>query len=145
MKISISLTVALQILSILKKDPLTPHSSEFIGRTLSAHPKIIHHILLCLRDTGIIRNKGIENEWYLIKDLHLITLLDVYRSVCTVEEKFNTIHENLMFNCPIGANIQFILEVILIQAQDEMEQILENVTMEQLITLLNNENSNFLL
>ncbi|PED40340.1 Rrf2 family transcriptional regulator [Bacillus cereus] len=143
MKISISLTVALQILSILKKDSLTPHSSEFIGKTLSAHPKIIHHILLCLRDTEIIHNKGIENEWYLIKDLHLITLLDVYRSVCTVEEKFNTIHENLKFNCPIGANIQFILEVILIQAQDEMEQILENVTMEQLITLLNNENSNF--
>lgn len=47
-------------------------------------------------------------------------------------------HENLKFNCPIGVNIQFVLEIILIQAQDEMEKIMGNVTMDQLITLLNN-------
>ncbi|EEL61434.1 Rrf2 family transcriptional regulator (plasmid) [Bacillus cereus] len=140
MKINISLTVASQILSILKKNPLTPFDSEFIGRTLSIHPKIIRGILLCLRDTGIIHNNHKGEGWYLIKDVHHITLLDVYRSVCRVEGEICSIHENLKFNCPIGANIQFVLEIILIQAQDEMEQILENVTMGQLIRLLNNEN-----
>ncbi|PFA67232.1 Rrf2 family transcriptional regulator [Bacillus cereus] len=143
MKNSIGLTVALQILSILKKEPSTPHSTKFIEKTLSTHPKVLRDILLCLRDTGIIHSKKIEDEWYLIKDLHLITLLDVYHSVCTVEEKLYDIHENLKFNCPIGANIQFSLEIILIQAQDVMEQILENITMEQLIIFLNNENGNF--
>ncbi|WP_095022380.1 Rrf2 family transcriptional regulator [Bacillus thuringiensis] len=143
MKNSIGLTVALQILSILKKDISTPHSTKFIEKTLSAHPKVLRDILLCLRDTGIIHNKQIEDEWYLIKDLNLITLLDVYHSVCTIEEKLYDIHENLKFNCPIGANIQFSLEIILIQAQDKMEQILENITMEQLIIFLNNKNGNF--
>ncbi|MDA2385773.1 Rrf2 family transcriptional regulator [Bacillus cereus] len=143
MKISTRLTVALQILSILKKDPLTPYSLEFISGTLSVHPKFIHDILLCLRDTGIIHDEYKEEGWYLIKDVHLITLLDVYRSVCSVEEKFYAIHENLKFNCPIGANIQFILEIILIRTQDEMEQILKNITIGQLITVLNNENNTF--
>ncbi|QEL82279.1 Rrf2 family transcriptional regulator (plasmid) [Bacillus sp. JAS24-2] len=143
MKISISLTVALQILSILKKNPLTSYDSEFIGRNLSIHPKIIRGILLCLRDTGIIHNNHKVEGWYLIKDVNRITLLDVYRSVCKVEGEICSPHENLKFNCPIGANIQFILEIILIQAQDEMEQILENVTIGKLISTPNNENENF--
>ncbi|OUA65521.1 Rrf2 family transcriptional regulator [Bacillus thuringiensis] len=143
MKISISLTVALQILSILKKNPLTSYDSEFIGRNLSIHPKIIRGILLCLRDTGIIHNNHKGEGWYLIKDVNRITLLDVYRSVCKVEGEIYSLHENLKFNCPIGANIQFILEIILIQAQGEMEQILENVTIGKLISTLNNENENF--
>lgn len=143
MKISISLTVALQILSILKKNPLTPYDSEFIGRTLSSHPKIIRSILLCLRDTGMIHNNHKGDEWYLIKDVNRITLLDIYRSVCKIEGEICSLHENLKFNCPIGANIQFVLEIILIQAQEEMEQILENVTIGKLISTLNNENENF--
>ncbi|WIK98726.1 Rrf2 family transcriptional regulator (plasmid) [Bacillus bombysepticus] len=140
MKISISLTVALQILSILKKNPSRSYCLEFIAKTLSVHPKVIHSILLCLRDTGIVHGKQKGEGWYLIKDVHLITLLDVYRSVCIVEEKIFSIHKNLNLNCPIGANIQFVLEIILIQAQDEGEKILKNVTMGQLIALLNNEN-----
>lgn len=143
MKINISLTVALQILSILKKNPSTPYCLEFIAKTLSVQPKIIHRILICLRDTGIVGGKHEGEGWYLIKDVHLITLLDVYRSVYTVEEKIDSIHENLKFNCPIGANIQFVLEIILIQVKDEMEQILENITIEQLLTVLNNENDTF--
>ncbi|EMK2598215.1 Rrf2 family transcriptional regulator [Bacillus cereus] len=143
MKISISLTVALQVLSILKKETSTPHSTEFLEKTLSVHPKIIHDILLCLRDTGFIQNKHRDDGWYLIKDKHLITLLDVYRAVCTLEGKLYSMYENLKFNCPIGANIQFALEMILIQAQEEMENLLESITMEQLITLLNNGNGNF--
>ncbi|EML6324676.1 Rrf2 family transcriptional regulator [Bacillus cereus] len=138
MKISIILTVALQILSILKKNPSRSYCLEFIAKTLSVHPKVIHSILLCLRDTGIVHGKQKGEGWYLIKDVHLITLLDVYRSVCIVEEKIFSIHKNL--NCPIGANIQFVLEIILIQAQDQGEKILKNVTMGQLIALLNNEN-----
>ncbi|MEK5131993.1 MULTISPECIES: Rrf2 family transcriptional regulator [Bacillus] len=109
-----------------------------MARTLSVHPKIIYSILLCLRDTGIIDSKYKEEEWYLLTDIHLITLLDVYRSVSIIEEKMFSNHENLKFNCPIGVNIQFVLEIILIQAQDEMEKIMGNVTMDQLITLLNN-------
>lgn len=142
MKISISLTVALQILSILKKNPLTPYDSEFIGRTLRIHPKIIRSILLCLRDTGMIYNNHTGDEWYLIKDVNRITLLDIYRSVCKVEGEICSLHENLKFNCPIGANIQFVLEIILIQAQNEMEQILGNVTIGKLFTTLNNEKEN---
>ncbi|MBJ8204367.1 MULTISPECIES: Rrf2 family transcriptional regulator [Bacillus cereus group] len=143
MKISIILTVALQILSILKKNSLTPYDSEFIGRTLSIHPKIIRGILLCLKDTGMIHNNHKDDEWYLIKDVNHITLLDVYRSVCKVEGEICSLHENLKFNCPIGANIQFALEIILIQAQDEIKKILGNVTIGKLITTLNNENQKF--
>lgn len=54
----------------------------------------------------------------LLKDLHEITLLDVYHAVNVVEEdKLFHIHEQPNPDCPIGANIQAVLEIILIQAQ----------------------------
>ena len=73
----------------------------------------------------------------LLKDLHEITLLDVYHAVNVVEEdKLFHIHEKPNPDCPIGANIQAVLEVILIQAQSALEEVLRNITMGQLFESL---------
>jgi hypothetical protein len=36
--------------------------------------------------------------------------------------------------CPVGANIQSVLELILKRSQDAMEQVLADVTMKELVT-----------
>ena len=45
-------------------------------------------------------------------------------------------HENPNPNCPVGANIQDVLELILVQAQDAMEAVLKEITMEKLVKVL---------
>nr|WP_238602045.1 Rrf2 family transcriptional regulator [Lysinibacillus parviboronicapiens] len=67
-------------------------------------------------------------EAHLRKALQLITLLEVYRAVEVVEkENLFHCHEQPNPNCPIGAHIQTVLELILVQAQEAMEQVLAKV------------------
>ena len=49
---------------------------------------------------------------HLQKSLHDITLLDVYHAVEVVDEgELFQMHENPNPNCPVGANIQGVLEL----------------------------------
>ena len=44
-------------------------------------------------------------------------------------------HEDTNVNyCVVGANIQSVLEIILLRAQDAMEGVLANVTMDDIVT-----------
>ena len=71
------------------------------------------------------------------KSLNDITLLDVYRAVEVVEEgELFQIHEKPNPNCPVGANIEAVLELILLRAQEAMESVLREITMEELVTVL---------
>ncbi len=61
-------------------------------------------------------------------------MLEIYKAVEVVEDgELFQIHENPNPKCPIGANIQFVLEIILLKAQDAMEDVLRNVTMKDII------------
>ncbi len=66
----------------------------------------------------------------------------MYHAVNVVEEdKLFHIHEKPNPDCPIGANIQAVLEVILIQAQSALEEVLRNITMGQLFESLQEKNA----
>ena len=57
-----------------------------------------------------------------LKPLTDITLLDVYRAVEVVEEgELFQMHEDTNINCVVGANIQSVLEIVLLRAQDAMD------------------------
>lgn len=61
-----------------------------------------------------------------------ITLLDVYRAVEAVEEgELFGMHEHPNPQCPVGANIEAVLQIITAQAQSAMERVLEEITLEQ--------------
>lgn len=69
----------------------------------------------------------------LTKSLNKITLLDVYRAVDVVEEgELFQFHENPNPNCPVGSSIQPVLELVLLRAQNAMEKVLEEITMEEI-------------
>jgi DNA-binding IscR family transcriptional regulator len=74
---------------------------------------------------------------FLRKEPDQITLLDVYRAVEVVEEDelFN-FHDNVNPDCPVGANIESVFRLVLLQAQSAMEQVLAQVTLKQLVTEL---------
>ncbi len=136
-KISSRFTIAVHILSIIKQNPSTICTSEFMAESVNTNPVVIRKILSYLKKAGIVQVRRGTGGASLVKDLGAITLLEVFRSVEVVEEdKLFHLHENPNPDCPIGANIQAVLELILVQAQEAMEQVLANITMEQVITSL---------
>ncbi|MFF2795450.1 MULTISPECIES: Rrf2 family transcriptional regulator [Lysinibacillus] len=137
MKISSRFTIAVHILSIIKQNPSTICTSEFMAESVNTNPVVIRKILSYLKKAGIVQVRRGTGGASLVKNLDAITLLEVFRSVEVVEEdKLFHLHENPNPDCPIGANIQAVLELILVQAQEAMEQVLANITMEQVITSL---------
>lgn len=136
-KISSRFTIAVHILSIIKQNPSTICTSEFMAESVNTNPVVIRKILSYLKKAGIVQVRRGTGGASLVKNLDAITLLEVFRSVEVVEEdKLFHLHENPNPDCPIGANIQAVLELILVQAQEAMEQVLANITMEQVITSL---------
>ncbi|MBG9456147.1 Rrf2 family transcriptional regulator [Lysinibacillus sphaericus] len=137
MKISSRFTIAVHILSIIKQNPSTICTSEFMAESVNTNPVVIRKILSYLKKASIVQVRRGTGGASLVKDLDAITLLEVFRSVEVVEEnQLFHLHENPNPDCPIGANIQAVLEIILVQAQEAMEQVLANITMEQVITSL---------
>ncbi|PEA52853.1 transcriptional regulator [Bacillus pseudomycoides] len=140
MKISSRFTIAVHILSLLKNNPPSICTSEYMGESVNANPVIIRKVLSQLKKASFVQVRRGVGGVYLAKELREITLLDVYRAVDVVEEeKLFHFHENPNPDCPVGANIQAVLEVILVQAQEALEFVLESITMETLVTSLVNQ------
>ncbi|MEB2281509.1 Rrf2 family transcriptional regulator [Lysinibacillus xylanilyticus] len=140
MKISSRFTIAVHILTIIKQNPSTICTSEFMAESVNTNPVVIRKIVSYLKKAGIVQVRRGTGGASLVKDLDAITLLDIFRSVEVVEEdQLFHLHENPNPDCPIGANIQSVLELILVQAQEAMERVLANITMEQVITSLVHE------
>lgn len=137
MKISSRFTVAVHILSLVTIENSSVCTSEWIAESVNTNPVVIRRVMGKLKNAGLIQVRRGTGGATLQKSLNEITLLDVYRAVEVVEEgELFQFHEKPNPNCPVGANIQAVLELILNRAQEAMEKILDEVTMEELVTVL---------
>lgn len=137
MKISSRFTVAVHILSLVTIENSTLCTSEWIAGSVNTNPVVIRRVMGKLKNAGLIQVRRGTGGASLQKPLNEITLLDVYKAVEVVEEgELFQFHEKPNPNCPVGANIQAVLELILNRAQEAMEKILDEVTMEELVTVL---------
>jgi Rrf2 family protein len=137
MKISSRFTVAVHILSLVTIENSALCTSEWIAESVNTNPVVIRRVMGKLKNAGLIQVRRGTGGAKLHKPLNEITLLDVYRAVEVVEEgELFQFHEKPNPNCPVGANIQAVLELILNRAQEAMEKILDEVTMEELVTVL---------
>lgn len=138
MKISSRFTIAVHILSLVTIERGVVCTSEWIAESVNTNPVVIRRIMGKLKQAGLISIRRGLGGATLEKPLQEITLLDVYRAVEVMDEgELFQMHENPNPNCPVGANIQGVLELILLRAQDAMEAILKEVTMEELVKVLN--------
>ena len=137
MKISSRFTVAVHILSLVTIENSALCTSEWIAGSVNTNPVVIRRVMGKLKNAGLIQVRRGTGGASLHKPLNEITLLDVYRAVEVVDEgELFQFHEKPNPNCPVGANIQAVLELILNRAQEAMEKILDEVTMEELVTVL---------
>lgn len=137
MKISSRFTVAVHILSLVAIESNELCTSEWIAESVNTNPVVIRRIIGKLRNAGLIQVRQGLGGATLQKPLKEITLLDVYRAVEVVEKgELFQFHEKPNPNCPVGANIEAVLELILLRAQEAMESVLHEITMEELVSVL---------
>lgn len=86
-----------------------------------------------LKKAGLVDVRPGVGGASLLKDPGQITLLEVYRAVNAAEQnQLFRIHENPNFACPVGRNIEQVLQTELKDAQSVMEQRLAQTTLDQL-------------
>lgn len=134
MKISSRFSIAVHILSLLANEREAHSTSEWFADSVGTNPVIIRKILGYLKKAGLVSVKPGLGGAKLLKELEEITLLDVYRAVEVVDEgELFHIHEEPNPNCPVGANIQSVLDLIVRKAQQGMEDVLRNITMNEVM------------
>ncbi|MDU2065825.1 MAG: Rrf2 family transcriptional regulator [Sporomusaceae bacterium] len=137
MRTSSRFTVAVHILSVIAIAKEVLCTSEFIAASVNTNPVVIRRLIAQLKQAGFIGVYPGTGGAYLTKGLEEITLLAVYRAVEKKEqERLFRFHEKPNPHCPIGANLQEILEKFLWQAQVAMEEVLENITLASVIATL---------
>ncbi|MEK3979546.1 Rrf2 family transcriptional regulator [Psychrobacillus sp. FSL K6-2836] len=137
MKISSRFTVAIHVLSLISLNQNVVSTSEWIAESVNTNPVVIRRVMGKLKKAGLIDIRRGLGGATLQRNLEDITLLDVYKAVEVVEDgELFQMHDNPNPNCPVGANIQDVLELILVRAQDAMEAVLIEITMEELVKVL---------
>ncbi|WGU97214.1 Rrf2 family transcriptional regulator [Paenibacillus dendritiformis] len=132
MKISSRFSVAVHILSLLTLEPQAHHTSEWMAGSVNTNPVVIRRVTSQLKKAGLVAVRTGTGGASLVHPASEITLLDVYRAVEAVEEgELFGMHEHPNPQCPVGANIEAVLQIITAQAQSAMERVLEEITLEQ--------------
>ncbi|RED62984.1 Rrf2 family transcriptional regulator [Cohnella phaseoli] len=140
MKISSRFAIAVHVLSLLAVTPSAHNTSEWIAGSVGTNPVIIRRILGQLKKAGLATVKAGSGGARLSRGLDEISLLDVYRAVDVVEEgKLFHIHNEPNPQCQVGANIQAVLQLLLARAQEAMEGVLADITMEELVSVLSKQ------
>jgi Predicted transcriptional regulator len=140
MKISSRFSIAVHVLSLLAITPSAHNTSEWIAGSVGTNPVIVRRVMGQLKKAGLVTVKAGSGGAHLTKSLDEITLLDVYRAVDVVEEgKLFNIHDEPNPQCQVGANIQAVLQLLLVRAQEAMEGVLADITIEELVSVLSKQ------
>lgn len=140
MQISSRFSIGVHILSLLAINPHEHNTSEWIAGSVGTNPVVIRRVLGQLKKAGLANVKAGSGGATLARDLDGITLLDVYRAVEVVDEgELFHVHEQPNPSCAVGANIEGVLRLMLVKAQEAMEGVLAAVTLAELVHVLARE------
>ena len=133
MKISSRFTVAVHILALVKVEQSQPLTSSWIASSVNTNAVVIRRLVGKLKQANLIKHS--KGWWHSTKKpLTDITLLDVYQAVEVVDEGVFQMHEDTNVELCCRCQYQSVLEIILLRAQDAMEGVLANVTMDDIVT-----------
>ncbi|WP_204502298.1 Rrf2 family transcriptional regulator [Aquibacillus albus] len=133
-QISTRFSIAVHTLSLIavSSDDCT---GDFIADSVNTNPVIIRRIMGMLKKAGLLEVRPGVGGASLLKSPEKITLLDIYRAVNVTEEnKLFRIHDDPNVRCPVGRNIELVLQSELKEAQSAMEQRLAQTNLSQLTT-----------
>ena len=120
--------VAVHILTLIAREEGRPVTSEYIAGSVNTNASLIRRLLTQLTRAGLTTAKlGAGGGALLARPADRITLRDVYRAV-DEGELFGLHRERPNPACPVGRNIQSLLEARFESAARAMEAELERTT-----------------
>lgn len=128
MQISSRFSMAVHALSLISvsKDC----TGDFIAVSVNTNPVMIRRIMGMLKKAGLVEIRPGVGGASLLRPPGEITLLDIYRAVQLAGDKqLFRIHEHPNIQCPIGRNIEQVLQHELQAAQAALEQRLAQTTL----------------
>lgn len=131
-QISTRFSIAVHTLSLIAfcSDECT---GDFIAGSVNTNPVVIRRIMGMLKKAGLVEVRPGVGGASLLKAPEEITLLDIYRAVNVIEDnQLFRLHEQPNLQCPVGRNIEEVLQAELHEAQAAMELRLAQTTLSQL-------------
>lgn len=120
--------VAVHILTLIASAEGTPVTSEHIAASVNTNPSLIRRLLAGLARAGLTTAQmGSGGGALLARPADLITLRDVYRAVAD-GEVFGLHREQPNLACPVGRNIESLLETRFEAATRALEAELERTS-----------------
>lgn len=110
-------------------------TSELMAGSVNTNPVVIRRIMSMLSKAKLIESRPGVHGIKLLRPIHEISFLDVYRAVELPEEHelFN-VHQNTNIDCLVGSNIQSALEASLRKLQSQMDHELSQIKLDQIVT-----------
>ena len=134
MQISSRFTLAVHILACIDvfKDDYKV-TSDFLAGSTNVNPVIVRKILGQLKAAGLVEVARGSGGALISKPLNEISFFDIYNAVECIEngELFH-FHENPNIDCPVGRNINAVLDDKLMRVQKAMETELSSITLEDI-------------
>lgn len=130
MRINTRFPVAVHMLALLELNKTQPSTSELMARSVGTNPVVIRQLMSVLKRAGLIETQNGVPGCHLAKPAEKITLREIYQAVQKKSEMpLFDFHANPNLQCPIGRNIRDALDAPLLDAQNALEQALENYTL----------------
>lgn len=124
--------VAVHVLTLLQMQAGEPTSSEWIAGSVNTNPSLIRRLLSQLARAGLTTSQmGTGGGALLARPAQKITLADVYRAVLD-EAVVIPMHSSPNPKCPVGKNIQAVLESRIHGAERALEAELSRTTIADL-------------
>jgi DNA-binding IscR family transcriptional regulator len=137
MQIGSRFSVAVHVLLCVEVFRDRKVTSDFIAASVNTNPVVIRRIMGRLREAGLIAVAAGTGGIALTRAPGELSLLDVYRAVdATKDGRLFKMHEDTAPGCPVGGNINHLLEPFFQEAQAAMEERLGGITLEKLLKRL---------
>lgn len=138
MRISVKCSSAIHtllVIAIYSKDNKV--TSDFISKSIGNNPVEVRKLLSGLKSSGIIDVARGAGGATLKKSAEDITLLDIYSAVDSVAlQNLIGIHSNSSKICPIGKNINDVLDDTYIEISDSISCKMQSITLENILQKL---------
>ncbi|OKP95508.1 Rrf2 family transcriptional regulator [Paenibacillus sp. P46E] len=134
MNISTRFAVAIHILTLIDSNKEGKSTSEWIAASVNTNPVVIRRITGMLHKAGLVEVRPGVAGAKLTRNPAEITLLQIYRAVNAVEaDSLFSVHEHPNPSCPVGQNIAGAIIPVFSLAQQAMENVLQEVTLDQIV------------
>ncbi|BFT75171.1 Rrf2 family transcriptional regulator [Paenibacillus sp. P36] len=132
-QISTRFSIAVHTLSLIAVSSTEDCTGDYIAGSVNTNPVVIRRIMGLLKKAGLVEVRPGVGGASLLKTPEDITLLDIYRAVHVIEDnQLFRFHEDPNEGCPVGRNIESVLQSELSEAQSAMEHRLAQTTLSQL-------------